>query len=226
MFYFIEEYLINIAVKSVNLDLGIKNKLKKTVKEKYDVDNVFQIQEIINSTRNIDRNTKKAFETKKTKYSNGAFDNEKMKNTIFENHGVTHYSKTPQFREIASKTIIETMDSKKMYKIRTYKETELYYQSTYELKFLELCESIGIINEIKRSKTYKYSDNSEFGHRFLPDFVLEKFNIVVEIKSSYFYFGREKKFEEIKRIVELSGKKYMMILDNNFTEFETLIKSI
>lgn len=64
--------------------------------------------------------------------------------------------------------------------IKKFKDTELYYQSTYELDFLELCESIGIIHKVRNGNTYYYIN--KIGG-LLTDFCIGNYEI--EIKSTY-----------------------------------------
>jgi len=48
-----------------------------------------------------------------------------------------------QNKEIFDKAFISALKMKK------YKDTELYYQGSYEKNFLELCNKLNILNKIK-----------------------------------------------------------------------------
>jgi len=168
----------------------------------------------------------KAKETKRKRYKNGCFDNEKMKKAIFEKYGVEHISQLEENRKKSSERMIAyNSDWKNHYNTKKYKNTSLYYQSSYEYEFLELCEDNGILHRIKNGNFYNYlNEDRGCGIRHITDFYLDdKFEI--EIKSSYILKkqgGIQKVFAK-KRAVEESGKRYIFILDKDYLEFLSLI---
>ena len=215
-----------------------QEKVKKTVKEKYGVDNIMHVPEIYEKNReslnNIDKDKlyKKAVKTKKERYENGGFDPDKFKQTMMKNHGVEHPSQMEKFRKDASERMLESnpmTNGSYHVKSQKFKHYDLFYQSSYEYRFLEKCENLGIINNIKRGETYYYPENSEFGFHFYPDFQFN--NMVIEIKSDWILKiqGGKNKIDEMKRIVESCGKKYFIFLDddfhNNYEKFEKLINN-
>jgi hypothetical protein len=130
---------------------------------------------------------------------------DKQIESMIKNHGVEHFSKTEKFRkdssdrmfknnpmfdplvaDKASKTYIQNVLSGKikLYKIKKYKDTDLNYQSSYEYEFLELCEELDILNDIKNGNSYEYLDeDKDFGFRTLTDFTYK--HIEIEIKSAW-----------------------------------------
>jgi ribosomal protein L34E len=206
-----------------------QDKIKKTVKERYGVDNVYQIIDVVNKIQSkIDHTniSKKAVATKKNRYDNGAFDPNKMKKAIQEKYGVDHILQLPKHREAASKRIIEyNSDPTKHYQIKKYKETNLYYQSSYEKDFLELCESLNILDRVKNGNSYEYLDK-DIGHRLLTDFSIN--DIEIEIKSTYILKkqGGLKVLNAKRKAVESNNKKYIVILDKDYSEFNDIIYNI
>lgn len=208
-----------------------QDKVKETIKEKYGVDNIFQLEEVKERIREtivpIRKNMAiKCNETKKLKYENGAFDPIKMKETILKNHGVEHPSQILKNRVNSSKRMMinnpyfDENGKPKHCRSLKYKETELYYQSSYEKHFLDLCSEIDIIDKIDNGNSYEYlEDDRVFGYRTLTDFSLE--NIEIEIKSKWILEkqGGMSVIEAKRRAVELNGKKYILILEKDYTEF-------
>ena len=79
---------------------------------------------------------------------------------------------------------IEIFNKNQINRFKTKKHNNLYYKSSYELDFIMICEEKNIL--IENGPTIKYS---MFGKNkiYFPDFYIPKLNLIVEIKSSYFY---------------------------------------
>lgn len=166
---------------------------------------------------------------------------EKSKQTFIKNFGVDNYTKTKEFKKLVSERMIKDNPMKKVevvnkmsntytnnlkngkydfYKTKKYKNTNLTYQSSYEKEFLELCESNNILNKIQNGNIYKLSDGV---HRTLTDFSFGDYEI--EIKSSWIMKkqGGINRVMEKKNAIEKSGKRYIFILDKDYTEFLDLL---
>lgn len=145
----------------------------------------------------------------------------KRKKTLFHNSGFEFPNQDPKTQLKIRNTYIEKYKSGWIstgLKIKYFKNTELYYQGTYELKFLELCEKLNIIKDIKRGPSIKYNfENSP--HVYISDFLYVPLNIVIEIKSTYFYNVHANKCEAKKIETVNQGYNYLFIIDNNFEEF-------
>ena len=213
----------------------IKNKkgwnqetIKKNIKKKYNVDNISSLQEIKDKISKSNKISQQKNETKqkriktvKERYGVSSVmqlnsSKEKQKETMFINHGVKYALQKQNNRINSSKRITEyNANWEKNQHIKLYKNTKLYYQSSYEYHFLELCENLKILDKLKNGNTYKINEN----HRILTDFSLDNYEI--EIKSSYVMKkqgGIEKIFQK-KDIVEKAGKNYIFILDKDYNEF-------
>jgi len=217
-----------------------QEKVKKTVKKKYDVDNVSFLDETkkkisISNKKNYKNNkkeiVKKFTDTCLDKYDSHPMLNdelvEKFKKTMVKKYGVDHPSKTLEFRDNASKRMIENnskFDFKNHFRVKKYKDTELCYQSLYEYHFLELCESRGILNKVKNGNVYDFLvEERDYGFRTITDFSIGDFEI--EIKSSYFLEKQGgQTVIDIKRwAVERKNKTYVLILDKNYIDFNKII---
>lgn len=160
---------------------------------------------------------------------------EKQKETNLKKYNISSFLEIKEVRDLGKKVMKEkygveyAMQNKELfqkclkaqYKILQYKNTELYYQGTYELYFLEEMEKIGKLNEIQNGKSYNYVFDGE-EHVYHSDFFYNGENI--EIKSGWTYNnnGKNKKLEEINKTkwksVTDSGDKIRVLLSKQQIE--------
>jgi hypothetical protein len=100
---------------------------------------------------------------------------EKKKDTSLKNFGVTHHLKD---YNLFQKHLIA------QYKIKKYKDTDLYYQGSYEYFFLEKMDELNLLNELNNGKSYDFEWDSK-KHTYHTDFFFRGENI--EIKSGWTY---------------------------------------
>ena len=81
---------------------------------------------------------------------------------------------------------------KKQYKVESYKETDIYYQCSYERYFLELIDDLGFLDEVSNGNSYNYIYNKK-EHMYHVDFGFRNYQI--EIKSSWTYNNDGKNLE-------------------------------
>lgn len=219
-----------------------QEKVKETVKYKYNVDNVSFLNDvkdkISNSNKKNYKNNKKEIvkkfiDTCLDKYDSHPMLNDelikKYKNTMIKNYGVDHPSKTLKFRDNSSKRMIENNSKynfKEYYKVKKYKDTELYYQSSYEYHFLEYCEKHDILDKVKNGNVYDFlPEERDYGFRTITDFSIG--DIEIEIKSKYIlekqggYFMLNIKQKAVERL----NKKYLLIIDKDYSELENILDS-
>lgn len=230
-----------------------QDKIKETVKEKYNVSNVSHLEEVkkiisVKNKKSAKKSLEKRRDTVMKKYgvdstSKLELTKERHKQTMLDKYGVENYAQTGKFREDSRKRMIMNNPMKnlevvkkmsatyinnlekgkyKLYKIQKYKNTDLYYQSSYEKEFLELCESLNILNKVKNGNSYLLEDNV---HQTLTDFSIGDYEI--EIKSSWILKkqGGVKKMNEKRKAVEAVGKRYIFILDKDYSEFEEIFNN-
>ena len=87
-----------------------------------------------------------------------------------------------------------------------YNNSELYYQGSYELDFLN---KYFLKVKIERSKSIKYKidDNIKI---YYPDFYLPEYNLIVEIKSTYIWNKNLK--SNLAKLKHISDNKINFIL--------------
>lgn len=135
--------------------------------------------------------------------------------------------KNPTIAYKAADTFCSRINSGEInfYKNKKYKGTNLNYQSSYELDFLELCEKEEILEFISNGKWHKFIEQDKiYGENLVTDFCFGD-DYEIEIKSSYILKrqGGIKKLFAKKRAVESEGKKFIFILDKDYSEFLELI---
>jgi uncharacterized protein YlaI len=108
-------------------------------------------------------------------------------------------------------------------KFNRKKIDDLYYDSSYELKFINLCREKEI--HIERMKGIKYIlENKE--RVYYPDFYLPKYNLIIEIKSQYTYnYDINQNISKKEGCIN-KGYNFLFIIDNIFDEFLEKIKNI
>ena len=220
-----------------------QKKINITVKNRYDVDNVSFLddvkEKISNANKNNYKNNKKeivekfnitCLERLGVDFPSKSLDvQDKMKITCLKNLGVDHPSKTLKFRDDSSKRMIKNnseFNFKNCYNIKKYKETDLCYQSLYEYHFLEYCEKNSLIDRVENGNIYHFlPEECDYGIRTITDFSID--DMEIEIKSTYILNkqGGEKVINIKKAAVERVGKKYLLILDKKYSEFEKIIKN-
>lgn len=149
---------------------SVKIKLKKTNLNKYGVESVLQhhiFYEKMKKTNLKKYGVEFVSQLEETK--------RKCRETSMKNFGVDNHMKT----EVGlRKNQISGFHMKK------YKNSNLYYQGTYELLFLEIADKLKLLKKISNGKRYKYILNGQV-HTYHSDFYFKNSNI--EIKSSWTY---------------------------------------
>lgn len=137
----------------------------------------------------------------------------KLRETNFKRYGVEYPMQVIEFVEKQQK------NSKKI----NYYNDKLYYQSSYEKHFLDYIYNLGIIEDFERGPSIKYKfENKEKIH--FPDFYLEKLNLIIEIKSDYYYSKYlDKNTSKMKKCIEI-GYNYLFIINKNYKAFDEIIK--
>lgn len=160
---------------------------------------------------------------------------EKYKNIIFKKTGYDNIFKSPKSQENFRKTIMERYGvtnlshSEEIYKnqqisgfsMKLHKDTGLYYRGSYELDFINHCFKNNI--SILQGKRFEYFYENK-KHYYFSDFLLSNKNLIIEIKSDYYwkkYIDRNiLKMNSVKE----SGYEYILILNKNYEQFNSILK--
>jgi hypothetical protein len=195
---------INFKNKTLEEKELIKLKRCKSNLEKFEVINPFSSNII---KRKINKTNLKNFGFLYP--SQSKIIKEKIKNSCLLNFG---YENPQQNPEIFKKTLNTQL------KYKRYRDSHLIYQGTYELDFLE--KYYGRI-KIKNGPYIKYIYKN-INKVYHSDFFIKELNLVVEIKSSY-YFNKFKNQNLVKEeFVKNKGFEYIIIIDKNYEEFEKI----
>ena len=172
------QYAYNLGCSKEHMNQWNQIQIKKAVKEKYGVDNVFQLQQTKNS----------------------------IKQTCLKLYGCEH---NHQDINVLHKSF------KSGLKIKQFKNTNLWYQGSYELDFLE--KFYDKIKGIERAPSIKYQINGN-NKIYFPDFYIPTLNLIIECKSLY-YYNLHKELVNIKKKATIAnGFNYCMILDKNYND--------
>jgi len=104
------------------------------------------------------------------------------------------------------------------FKKKKYKTTDLIYQSSYELDFLEFCERASILHRIQNSPCF--TDKDYPYNFYAPDYILDN-RYIVEVKSWYIENLQEKRCPGLldlkKKLIESKGYKFLYIRDKDYS---------
>ncbi len=157
----------------------------------------------------------------------------KSKETCIEKYGHEFYQSSDEYKNKIIQTCTDKYgcenvmqnkehfdtQSKSSLKTKKYNNTELIYQGTYELDFLEKYYNRLIIEKINPIQ-YKLNENKHYYH---PDFYLPEYNLIIEVKSSYTYeYDLDKNIAKKEYSIK-SGFNFIFIIDKQYSELETLI---
>jgi hypothetical protein len=216
----IERYGVEFPMQNIE----IYKKTRKTCLDKYDTEFPIQLDIIKNKIKQSkinnhnDENYNNREKYKETCLDKYGVDNpmkndiiyQKFKNIIFEKYGVNY----PSQLDIFYKKMLSNG-----FKVLTYKETDLYYQGTYEKDFLDNYINIGI----ERGPSIKYMYENE-EHTYYSDFYYEKLNLIIEIKSSRWLNKHYEKNLIKQEYCRKQGYNFIFIIDKNYDIFNDMIK--
>lgn len=110
------------------------------------------------------------------------------------------------------------------FKKKKFEDTNLIYQSSYELDFLELCKTNNILHRIKNAPCLS-ADFYPYNF-YAPDYILDG-TYIIEIKSWYIENLQEKKCPGLIKLKEhlviAKGYKFLYIKDKDYTPFLSFI---
>ncbi|NMC57929.1 MAG: hypothetical protein GYA51_00830 [Candidatus Methanofastidiosa archaeon] len=220
--------LIKYGVNNPNKIKSVRNKIKQTNIKKYGNSCPMQNDKIQNEIRN--NNLKNLgvelpFQSKEIQEKSSLIREQKygakytlqnrelynkVKSSINKKYGCDYLMQNTVLFEKAFKTRI---------KLKSYKNTELLYQGSYELDFLE--KYYDKFN-IQRGPSIKYKHNKK-QKIYHSDFLIPSKNLIVECKNSYLA-KRDKNILIKKKKASLrEGFKWIMIIDKNYSKFEKII---
>jgi hypothetical protein len=216
------------GVSNVNKLKRIRNRIKKTNKKKYGnscpMQNI-EIQKNIREQNLKNLGVELPFQSKKIRI--------KGRKTMKEKYGVEYTYQSSELYEKCKTTMIKkyempfTLQSDKLFEqsfktrilLKRFRDTNILYQGSYELDFLE--KYFHRLN-IQRASSIKYQlKNKE--RIYYPDFFLQDLNLIIEIKNKYLAKRDRLQIKAKERAVIFQGFKFIMILGKKYDEFEKLL---
>jgi len=185
-----------------------KDRCKKTSIDKYGVDSP--------NKSDVIKEKKKNSMLKKYGFISNSITEEsktKLKQTNLERYGVEYPMQVIEFAEKQQR------NSKKI----TYYNENIYYQSSYEKHFLDYIKSLNILSDITRGPSIKYTYNDKEKMHY-PDFFIEKLNLIIEIKSDYYYYKYLDKNEAKMNKCISDGYNYIFIINKNYEYINMILK--
>lgn len=223
----VETYRKNYGCDNPSQSEEIKRKKIETCQSNYGVDHPFQSEENLN----------KSYATNYERYGTKIGTQnpvivEKIKQTILEKYGKEYYLQTEEKKEKSKITCLEkygvenpmqnTEIHNKMlvtsFSVKYFKDTDLHYQGNYELDFLN--KYYDKLN-IKNGMTIRYKNNKIY----YPDFYLSDYNLIVEIKSEYWYKKYINSNLEKQKCCLEQGYNFIFIINKNYHNFSQLIEN-
>lgn len=160
-------------------------------------------------------NIEKKKRTCEIKYNDANFNNqEKKRNTCILKYGVEHTNHLPAIFE---KIQISALKKKR------YKNTNLFYQGSYEYDFLEFCEMYNVIVEIGPCVEYIFDG---IKRKYHSDFYIPALNLVIEIKSSYIFNLDTTRNNVKSEAVKNSGYDFIFVIDKNYDTLSELVNNL
>lgn len=191
---------------------NIRKKIENTWSDKYGTSNIMLlpfIKEKVIKTNNIRYGFDYAIQNNNIKNKVKT----SLQKTLYERYGVKNVSQVPEFFE---------KNQKNQLKLKQFRNTDINYQGSYELDFLN--NFYDKFNDIKRGPTIKYILNNE-KKVYHSDFLIPSLNLVIEIKNINLYKNDIQKITAKKKYTIENGYDYILILEKNYNEFLEFIKN-
>lgn len=210
-----------------------QKKKEQTCIEKYGVTTISQASQIKEKLKNSWANrTQEEINERSTKTKNTCLQKygvdspikvesikRQMHQTMLDKYGVEH---ALQNRELLNKALENNLFTYKTYKLPSGKILRL---QGYEPQFLDFVFSKNVIseNEIQHEPFgIEYIDITGKPRHYFPDFLITKFNLIVEVRSKWtdqFDINSEQK----RNAVEHAGYVYLKVIDNDFDNFNKIV---
>lgn len=238
------------GVENVFSNLDIKNKIKNTLIKKYNVDNPSKSENIKNKIKHTniekyghccalhgEKQKRKTKETNLKKYGDEIYfktEDKKIKSIITNNKkiGVDYPTQSANVREKIKKTnfkkfgvenpsqSLEIFNKARTSGLRVKKYGNLTYQGGYELHFIQYIISLGI--NIENGPVINYNMH-DVNRKYFSDFYLPKYNLICEVKSS-FYYNMHEEINLLKKEACMEiGYNFIFIFDKNYDNLNNIL---
>jgi hypothetical protein len=227
--------LKTLGVENVFQLKNTKEKSKQTLLKKYGVEHQMYSVKIKNKIKeNYLKNTGVEHQFCKNHPSRIAWEKR-----LFDNEGIVNVFQRKTVKEKCIQTHINNLGCenpmqnpeiflksfKTRIKIHKYKNTNLYYQASYEKEFLDLYSNKFIPDvDLFNGPCIQYYIN-DIKHIYHSDFYIKPLNLIIEIKSTRTLEQQSiNEIEAKKEYTQLKGYNFVMILEKNYEEFNKWLK--
>ena len=219
-----ETMMKNYGVEYVFQSNELQKNMKKTKLEKYGDENYHNIEKskITNLEKYCFENVSQSDIIKKRKCETSLINygveypvkldiiKQKSKKTCLKKYGVEH---AMQNKNIFIKSFLTSN------KIHKYKNTNIFYQGSYEKDFLDKYLDKIEIDKIDKIK-YIFENKVKY---YYPDFYYKKLNLIIEIKSDYTLINElYKNLAKQKSCIE-QGYNFIFIVNKDYSIFENVV---
>jgi hypothetical protein len=135
---------------------------------------------------------------------------DKIKSSFIRKYKVEHALQNQYFFDKSQKS---------GFKVKEY--NGIKYQGTYELDFLIFCEKMNLDVSKHKSIIYYHNNKSKI---YYPDFYLKQYNLIIEIKSSYYYTKEIEKNLLKERYSKELGLNFLFIINKEYSELIKIIE--
>jgi len=192
------------AQKSIEDRHKIRKKIENTWINNYGVSNNMNLDTV---KEKIKKTCLKKYGVENPSQNDEIKSNKKntLQTTLLDKYGVKNVSQIPEFFE---------KSQKKQLKLTRFRNTDIWYQGSYELDFLE--KYFDKYTDIKRGPTIKYEFEQKI-HYYHSDFYIPSLNLVIEIKNKKLYIRDILKIRQKEIFTKKKGYNYLIIIDKNYT---------
>jgi hypothetical protein len=181
------------------------NAYKQSLLNNFGVENNFQREDIKEKNKQIhlkNLGVENPFQSEKMK--------RKIKQTLLKNYGVENSMQNQKSH---------TKQQKAAFKLNYFRDTNIYYRGSFELDFLE--KYYPKYPDIQNSKSIKYIFDNK-NKVYHPDFYIPSLNLIIECKNSYLVKRDKLQIVAKKKATIANGFKYIMIVDKDYTKFNSI----
>ena len=216
-------------------DIQIKS--RKTKKERYGFEHNMHIPEIIEKTKQtclkkygaknpfsshtvrikIEETNIKMFGGKSPFSSKET--HTKSKNTLLKKYGVEHVSQLDSVKKKKARVNYFSTSTKST----KFRNTDIWYQGSYELDFLE--KYYNKFPNITKAPTIKYLFEEE-NKIYFPDFYIPSLNLIIEIKNSYLLKKDKEKIKAKEKATISKGFNYIIIVNKNYKNLNKILNVV
>ncbi len=206
-----QTYIKNYGVDNPWKSTKIKEKIRMTCIDKYGVDHPMKCNVIKDK---VNKTNLKIYGTKRPLQNTEVFERmfKNYKKTIKDKYDVDCVFQIPE-------VFTKMQDNS----FRRFSYRHLHYQANYEKDFIKYCEKLGFIDEVSDGPFVWYLYNGK-RRRYFSDFYIKKYNLIIEVKSMYWYNSFKEQNKAKREECLRQGFNFIFIIDKDYSEFNKYLE--